>query len=284
MSKIVVTGGAGRLGRLVVDRLAAAGHCVTAVDVAPTPENCAVRYVQADLTQPSEAHDALRGADALVHLAAVPGPQAKPESVIFDTNVRSTYHLAEAAVAQRLERIVFASSLFTLGWHPAPDVYWPAYVPVDEAHPTTPFEAYGLSKVIGEEICAAACRRSGMAAVSLRITNVIQIDGYGALPWPTPTPAAGVRFPLWPYIDVRDAANACCLALSANITGHEPLYIAASDTRFDAPTEALLQQLAPQVALRRPLPGRASVIDCGKAADLLGYTPQHHWATEQQQQ
>ena len=121
-------------------------------------------------------------------------------------------------MAQKLSRIVFASSLFTLGWHEDPNFYWPKYVPVDELHPVTPLEAYGLSKVIGEEICAAACRSSGISAASLRITNIIQPDGYHALPWAAPTPQAGVRFMLWPYTDLRDAAMACCQALQGRLS------------------------------------------------------------------
>jgi nucleoside-diphosphate-sugar epimerase len=172
---------------------------------------------------------------------------------------------------------VHASSAFALGWHEDPQRYWPQYAPVDEAHPLTPFEAYGLSKQIGEEICAAESRRTGLATVSLRIMNVIQADGYYALPWPMPTAEQAVRFVMWPYVDVRDAAAACRLALAAPTAGHEAILIAAADIRFDAPTEKLLQTLAPQVEIRRPLPDRTSVISLEKAARILGYKPQYSW-------
>ena len=56
------------------------------------------------------------------------------------------------------------------------------------------------------------------------------------------------------------------------------MYIAAADTRFNVPTEPLLQQLAPNVEIRKPMPGRTSVIDTSKARELINYQPQHDWA------
>lgn len=278
MNHVVVTGGSGRLGRMVVDSLVSQGESVVSVDVTKR-DDCPCPSVLADMTQAGEAYDVLLGAGTVVHLAAVPGPRMRPASATFHVNVRSTYNVVEAAVAHRLSRIVFASSVFTLGWHADADRFWPDYVPVDEAHRLAPLEAYGLSKVVGEEICATACRRAGVTAISLRIMNVIQTDGYHALPWPVPRLDAGVRFVMWPYVDVRDAARACCLALRADVRGHEATYIAAADTRFDAPTEPLLRQLAPAVEIRRPLPGRASVISIEKAQSLIAYEPKHDWAS-----
>lgn len=260
-----------------MDLLVAQGESVLSVDVT-NRSDCPCPTLVADLTKAGEAHNALQGAEAVIHLAAIPGPRAQPESTIFEMNVNSTYQLAAAAVAHRLSRIVFASSLFTLGWHEDANFYWPQYAPVDESHPVAPFESYGLSKVVGEEICAKACRSANISAASLRITNIIQPNGYHSLPSTAPTSTAGVRFVMWPYTDVRDAAIACCQALRADFRGHEAMYIAAVDTRFDASTELLLQELAPSVKIRRPMPGRASVIDTSKARDLIGYQPQHDWA------
>jgi len=115
-------------------------------------------------------------------------------------------------------------------------------------------------------------------SVSLRIMNVIPADGYGILPAATPTRDQPVRFVMWPYVDARDAALACVLALEASTQGHQPLFIAASDIRFDCPTQRLLTELAPEtVEIRGALPDRASVISIQKAAHLIGYQPQHSW-------
>lgn len=284
MKRIVVTGGSGRLGRLAVDELLRHGFEVLAVDrarwegpVSPGP----YRFLNVELTDPAAVLEALRGADAVLHLGAIPGPGSHPGATIFRENVASTFAVVEAAAALGVPRLVFASSVFALGWDPEPGRYWPRYVPVDEAHPLTPHEGYGLSKQVGETICAAASRRTGLAAVSLRIMNVIHPAGYHALPWPAPAAAAPVRFVMWPYVDARDVARACRLALEARTTGHEAFYIAALDTRFDVPTEPLLSECAPPGLERRgPLPGRASVVSISKAREQLGWEPEHSWQTE----
>lgn len=276
MQRVVVTGSSGRLGRKVLEELSTGNYEVLSVDIVP-PAADASDFLRVDLTDTAAVRDALAGADSAVHLGAVPGPKCQSESDTFRTNALSTWNVAEAAATHGLERIVFASSVFTLGWHEDADAFRPHYVPVDEAHPLTPFEAYGLSKLVGEEILAAVSRRTGIAAVSLRIMNVIQTDGYGALPWPTPTLDSPVRFVHWPYVDVRDAARACRQALDAPTRGHEAMFIAAEDIRFDAPTESLVRQLLPDTKIRQPLPGSKGVISIEKARRLIGYDPQFSW-------
>ncbi len=278
MCEIVVTGGAGRLGQWVIRELLAHDYSVLSVD-RQTTRSMPCQLLQADLTDASAVHNALAGARAVIHLGAVPGPSVETAATTYENNVLSTYHVLESAAAHGLKKVVFASSVFALGWHQDSEVYWPQYVPVEEDHPLTPFEAYGLSKQIGEQICATVSRRSGMPTISLRIMNVIQEDGYGALPWTTPTKEAGVKFVLWPYVDVRDAARACRLALEAETTGHEALFIAAEDIRFDVETEILLREFAPQVEIRAPLEDKASIISIQKARRLIGYQPGHSWQT-----
>lgn len=276
MNRIVVTGGSGRLGIHVIDELVSRGLDVLSVDL-NRPDRPQCPFLPADLTDAAVVQDVLSGADAVIHLGAVPGPTSQPQPVTFQNNVQSTWNVAHSAATLGLQRLVFASTIFTLGWHESAAAYWPDYVPVNEEHPLTPFEAYGLSKVIGEETVAAACRRSKLTAISLRIMNVIQEDGYFAMPWPTPTRARPTRFVLWPYVDVRDAAIACCQALTAEVACHEAVNIAAEDIRFDAPTERLLREFAPDTAIRSPIAGSGSVISIEKARRLLGFRPQHSW-------
>ncbi len=277
MKKIVVTGGTGRMGQLAIAELLDNGFEVTAVDRA-RPEKLSCPFRTIDLNDAGSVYDVLNGNDAVLHLGAIPGPQSHPQSETFRNNVLSTYNVVEAAAALGLSKVVFASSMFALGWAEEADRYWPQYVPVDEDHPLTPFEAYGLSKQVGESICAAASRRTELVTVSLRIMNVIQPEAFGVLPWPTPTRQQQVRFALWPYVHAHDAARACRLALQANTTGHEAFYIAASDIRFDLPTQQLLAQFAPSVIkIRGPLNGLDSVVSIDKARDMIGYEPLYSW-------
>ena len=138
MKKIVVTGGAGRLGRRVIDELIPRGYEVLAVDKVRPQEVLPCRFLQVELTDPAPVYDVLRGADAVLHLGAIPGPGGGPQSTIFHNNVLSTYHVAEAASALGLRRLVFASTVFAVGWVAEPEKYWPRYVPVDEGPPPDP--------------------------------------------------------------------------------------------------------------------------------------------------
>src|SRR5688572_6834487 len=155
MGNVIVTGAAGRLGRLTVRELLDHGYSVVATDRVPPPAPLGCRFVPAELTSAASVYDLLRGAEAVIHHGAIPGPSGHPQPVTFENNVMSTYHVLEAASALGLRKAVAASTVFTLGWVEEPERYWPRYVPVDEEHPLTPFEAYGLSKVIGEEIAGA---------------------------------------------------------------------------------------------------------------------------------
>src|SRR5688500_10781625 len=93
--KIVVTGGAGRLGAVVIDELLAHGFEPLAVDCV-RPERLRCRFLPADLCEASAVYDVLSGADAVIHLGAVPGPTVKPPSTTFQNNVQSTYQVVTA--------------------------------------------------------------------------------------------------------------------------------------------------------------------------------------------
>jgi len=279
LNNIAVTGGAGRIGRLVIEDLLSHGYEVLAIDrVRPSKLPC--RFQLVDLADAAAVFNVLHGTDAVIHLGAIPGPRSHPEPTTFHNNVMSTYNVVEAAVSLGLQKLVFASTVFALGWVEPAEMYLPEYVPVDEDHPLTPFEAYGLSKQIGEDICAMASRRSGMPSVSLRFMNVIHPESYDALPIPVSQSREELPFVMWAYVDARDAARSCRLALEAEISGHEAMFIAAEDIRFDCQTRDLMQNLAPGVKIRGTLEGKASVISIQKAGALIGYDPQYSWQTE----
>ena len=74
MTRVVVTGGAGKAGRAVVHDLLEHGHDVLSVDLNRDPKLADEQQLVADLTDYGQAVDALKGAEALVHLAAIPAP------------------------------------------------------------------------------------------------------------------------------------------------------------------------------------------------------------------
>src|SRR5688572_368600 len=104
MKKIVVTGGSGKAGIAVVRDLVEQGYDVLNVDIKPSPEAKAP-FLRADLTELGQAYEALRGADAVVHLAAIPAPGLQTDEVTFRVNMSSTYNVFSAATALGLERV-----------------------------------------------------------------------------------------------------------------------------------------------------------------------------------
>jgi hypothetical protein len=80
---------------------------------------------------------------------------------------------------------------------------------------------------------------------------------------------------MWSYLDLRDAAHACLLALTAPLEGAPVLFVAAPETLMAAPTRELLAAHHPDVPCRTALEGRAVAIDLEPARRLLGFTALH---------
>src|SRR5258707_8547937 len=177
--RIVVTGSNGKAGRAVVRDLTEHGYDVFGVDLIPsrTPSGSSIA---ADVTDLGETFEALRNADAVVHLAAIPAPGLYSDDVTFRTNILSTYNVFSAAVSLGLKRVVWASSETTLG---LPfDREQPAYAPIDENHPLYPESSYALSKILSEEMARQMNRWTGIPFVGLRFSNIMEPQDYERFP------------------------------------------------------------------------------------------------------
>ncbi len=272
MPKIVVTGGSGRVGRAVVRDLLAQGYEVLNVDrVAPDERLCPL--LRADLTDAGQAFDALSGAEAVVHLAAIPTSGWYTEPVTFQTNLMSTYHVFHAAVALGLRRVVWASSIQVYGIPFEREA--PAYLPVDEAHPTRAWTDYPLSKILAEEMARHLSRRAATVFVGLRLSWVVRLEEDMPSPvWRKNQLASGH---LWSYVDARDAAQGCRRALEADLTGAEVFNIAAADTTARQTNAELVAAAFPGTPLRPGTGDFATLYSIEKARRLLGYQPLHSW-------
>jgi nucleoside-diphosphate-sugar epimerase len=271
--RIVVTGGSGKGGVWVVRELREHGHDVLNVDIRHDGSpfgGCLV----ADLTDLGQTQDALSGADAVVHFAAIPAPQLRPEGETFRINTLSTYNVFAAAVAHRVRRVVWASSETVLG---LPFDTPPPFAPVDETIEPRPESSYALSKLVGETMAAQFARRSGIGFVGLRISNIMEPADYALFPsyWGDPHLR---KWNLWGYVDARDVAQAARLALDAEVAGAEVAIIAAADTVMTRPSAELIAEVFSTVALRRPVEGRETLLAIDHARRLLGYEPRHRWA------
>ena len=277
---IVVTGAAGRLGRRVVQLLVDRGKEVLATDQLPA-DDLPAKFVRCDLMDAKAVEGVLRDAEAVVHMGAIPGPMRVDPRVIFDNNVTSTFNVMTSAAELGLRRVVFSSSAFGMGWAHDGNAFVPLYLPLDEEHPMVPFEPYGLSKQVGEDIGRMIARNSDTTVVSLRFTNVARPEVQAEFPWPTPTPENPLTLVMWAYADARDVAQAHILALDAEIEEYEAFMIAQPSSRFNEPTIDLVKSnFGDRVEIREGLSGAASVISTEKAQRLLGWRPRYDWRQE----
>ena len=274
---IVVTGAAGRLGRRVVQLLVEQGKEVLASDRVPADDPPA-EFVRCELSDAPAVTALLRGADAVVHMGAIPGPQRAEPRVIFENNVAGDFNVMMSAAELGLRRVVFSSSAFGMGWAHDGNAFVPLYLPLDENHPMMPFEPYGLTKQVGEDIGRMIARNSDTTVVSLRFTNVALPEVQAEFPWPAPTPENPLTLVMWAYADARDVAHAHVLAVDAELDEYEAVMLAQPSSRFTEPTIDLVRQnFGDRVEIRDGLDGTASVISTAKAQRMLGWQPRHDW-------
>jgi nucleoside-diphosphate-sugar epimerase len=273
MAKICVTGAAGKLGRAVVADLLHHGHDVVATDVRPGPPDLGAQVLLADLTQYGQAVEVLHGADAVVHLANIPAPGIHTPSETFNRNTAMNSNVFLAAAQLGTGRVVWASSETTLG---LPFDVPPRYAPVDEGHYPVPTSTYSLSKVVTETMAEQITQWSGIPFVALRFSNILGPGDYEAFPgyWEDPLLR---KWNLWGYIDVRDAAASCRLALDAPVQGARSFIIAAADTVMNRPSAELMKEVFPGVGIRRDLGEFETLLAIDSAREALGFTPRHSW-------
>ncbi len=277
MSRVVVTGGAGKAGRAVVRDLLEHGYDVVSVDLLRDPNLTEGQQLVADLTDYGETVDALSGAEAVVHLAAIPAPGLKPDELTFRVNTASTYNVFAAAPLLGLQRVVWASSETTIGLPFEREL--PRYAPIDEDHPLLPQSSYALSKVVSEEMARQFNRWNGIPHIGLRFSNVMEPHDYERFPgfWEDPQLR---RWNLWGYVDARDVAQSCRLALEADLPGAEVFIIAAADTVMNRPSVELMAEVYPDVELRDGVDEFGTLLSIEKARRVLGYKPAFSWRGE----
>ena len=285
--KVLVTGGSGHLGQYVVQDLLTHGHTVVNADRRPPvngglPGAAAARFVETTVTDVGQVAGAMAGCDGVIHLGAIPAPYRHPDEVVFSNNTQGTFAVFQAASLLGVRRVVFASSLSALGTAYSPDVTVPRYAPVDEEHPLLNHDAYGLSKEVDERTGLMFHRRCGIKVTALRFHWVA---APGQAKARVPEMNANLSDPqtsrvLWGYVDARDAASICRLALEADHIDYEVFNVAGPDTLAEMPTEELLRTYAPTVEIREPIPGFASPFSVAKAKRILGWEPRHSWRDE----
>ena len=293
MSRIVVTGGSGRLGRTLASGLAERGHEVVSFDRATAPDLAHTEQVTLDLTDAAATAHALTEvrADAIIHLAAIAVPFSAPEDVILRTNAALAMSVLGGAVKAGIPKIVAASSPTVLGYG-APKGWTPDRLPLDEDSPTLPWNAYALSKLLIEQSIAMLQRQTGDAVrfAAFRPCYVIAPEEWAGAPTQQghtvrerlDDPALSAPA-LFNYVDARDVAAFADTLLAAlgDIPNGEVFFVGADDALAREPLAELLPRFHPgTTAAAATLTGTSPAFSHAKARRLLGWTPAHDWRTE----
>jgi nucleoside-diphosphate-sugar epimerase len=281
--RVAVTGGSGKLGRAVVADLAAHGYEVVNLDL-QSPRDTSVTFTKVDFTDFGQTLGALTavddrhdGIDAVVHLAAIPGPGMVPNATMFGNNVVSTYNVFAAARQAGIRNVVWASSETVLG---LPFDVPPPYLPVDEDVPPRPATTYSLGKVLEEEMARQFCRWDpDLKMIGLRFSNVMEPSDYAKFAGFDADPELR-RWNLWSYIDARDGAQAVRRAIEHDTRGMDVFVIANADTVMSRPTAELAAEVFPGSPVRKDLARNETLLSIDKARRVLGYEPEHSWRDE----
>ena len=165
-----VTGGAGFIGTNLVERLIADGHAVTVIDDLSAGKRERLpkeaHFLQLDVRATEDLVDAMRGADAIFHLAALPRVQYSIEhpQETFDVNVTGTLSVLEAARRAGVHKVIFASTCAVYGES--------EQLPLTESLPLAPKSPYALHKQMGEGLMHLYHTLYGLETASLRFFNV----------------------------------------------------------------------------------------------------------------
>ena len=279
--KVVVTGGLGKLGQYVVRALTDStdgreGHQVTVFDAVKGPEDGPVYYLPGNVLDLGQVFEALAGADAVIHLAAIRKHGIATNDLVFRTNVMGTFHVHEAAWRLGIRRVVLASSESIMGWDYCERPFLPQYLPIDEEHPVCPQDSYSLSKQLGEATGRSYTAKGEMETVALRFPWVVVPAELERLRREGGQPTS--RFRLCNYIDVRDLAEAFRLAVERPLCGHHTLHVCADDSRVAEPLCELFPRLLPEIGdLARELTGSRPSVTNARAKHVLGWQPRHSW-------
>ena len=172
MAQFLVTGGAGFIGSHLAEELVRRGERVRVVDslITGKRQNLAhlpdVEFLEGDLADPAVAREAVRGADYVLHQAAIPSVPRSVEDPVTSNraNIDASLNLLVAARDAGVKRVVYAGSSSAYGNSPT--------LPKVETMPTAPLSPYALQKLVAEQYCQMFTSLYGLETVTVRYFNV----------------------------------------------------------------------------------------------------------------
>ena len=168
--KILVTGGAGYIGSVLVNKLIEQGHEVSVIDDLSNGfrENIDPRakFTEGSILDKDNLNQALEGVEVVYHLAAkirVEEGEAKPE-LYKKVNIEGTLDLIKACVDKKINKFIFASTAAVYGD--------PEEFPVNENSKTNPVNVYGATKLEIDKYLEANAKNMGISTICFRFFNI----------------------------------------------------------------------------------------------------------------
>jgi uronate dehydrogenase len=206
--KILLTGAAGGLGKVLRKSLAAHTTVLRLSDIASMGAAAAFEEIIAcDLANKAETIALVKDVEAIVHFGGVATEHSF--ETVLGANISGIFHIYEGARIHGAKRVIFASSNHAIGFHKQGDV-------IDSDCLTRPDSYYGLSKAYGENMAQFYFDRYGIETVSIRIGSSF------------PEPHDARMLITW--LSFRDLSELVRCALVAPNVGHTIIY-GASDNR-----------------------------------------------------
>ncbi len=205
--RVLVTGAGGTLGTALAPMLAQAGHEPVLQDVRElqTP----YEFIRGDVRRPEDVLTAARGAEVIVHTAAIHGIHLSTHSPrdFYDLNLTGTFNVWEAAVEVGARAVVFSSTMGVYG-ESRRATSEDTVAALHEHLPLLPGDIYGWTKVAGEELCKLYGRSHGIPSVALRFGMFV----------PEPFFRYGIRL-LYGGVDTHDVARSVMASMEALASG-----------------------------------------------------------------
>ena len=168
--KILVTGGAGYIGSVLVNKLIEQGHEVNVIDDLSNGfrENIdrRAKFTEGSILDKGNLNQALEGVEVVYHLAAkirVEEGQAKPE-LYKKVNIEGTLDLIKACTDKKIAKFIFASTAAVYGD--------PEEFPVNESSKTNPVNVYGATKLEIDKYLEANAKNMGISTICFRFFNI----------------------------------------------------------------------------------------------------------------
>jgi UDP-glucose 4-epimerase len=281
MSRCLVFGGTGFLGRHVVQALRGAGQQVV---VSGFGNDAAAADMQLDFRDAAHLAQALEGIETVIHLAWTSVPKSSTDDPVLDvtSNVVGSINLFQACVRSGVHRVVFCSS--------GGAVYGPAStLPIGETHPVAPQSSYGITKLTVEKYLSMFRLHTGLEYIILRPGNAYGegqsgFRGQGVIAACLHAALTDTEFVVWgdgsiqrDYVHVGDVAQAFALASAIRAPG-EILNIGTGRGRSVDDIIALVggivgRRIRVRRDAARAVDVPANVLDSSRAAAVLGWRP-----------